>query len=124
LARFGLRLVTPSLKNIAERVRRDVEGYLPPDPNPQQLGTPLSQDWFDKELTEMRSLLLSEPYFLEVPAEHSDELRRVVIVAEDEWALLAWDPDPEGDFVLIFRSAPKPGLSNIRGDAVGCFLAR
>ena len=36
--------------------------------------------------------------------------------------LLAYDA--EGDFVLIFRDAPEPGLSPVRGDAVGCFMAR
>ena len=46
------------------------------------------------------------------------------MIAQDADTPLAYDPDPEGDFVLIFRDAPQPALSNIRGDAVGCFMSR
>jgi hypothetical protein len=54
---------------------------------------------------------------------HPDEgAQPVWVVAEDEHVLFAYDP--EGEFVLIFRDPPQPGLSPVRGDAVGCFMAR
>jgi hypothetical protein len=50
--------------------------------------------------------------------------RRVIIVAEDDDIFLAYDPDPDGDFALIFKSATGFGVSPIRGGAVDCFMSR
>lgn len=50
--------------------------------------------------------------------------RQVVVVAEDAAILLAYDPDPDGDFALIFKSASRFGVSPIRGEAVDCFMSR
>jgi len=90
-----------------------------------QLGSPLPPEWFAGQLAEMRSALV-EPYCIEMPdGRHPDEgARPVWVVAEDPQILLAYDADPEGDFVLIFRDAAELGLSPVRGDAVGCFMAR
>ena|ERR1700761_3871481 len=111
--------------SLAEVVRAEIEGFQVPEPHPQQLGSPLPPEWFAQQLAEMR-LALVEPYSLEMPdGRYPDQdAKSVWVVAQDEDILLAYDPAPEGDFVLIFRDAPKPGLSPVRGDAVGCFMAR
>ncbi len=67
----------------------------------------------------MRKALV-EPYVFDLP----DASGQVIIVAEDEDVMLAFDPNPEGDFALIFRSADTLAPSHIRGNAVDCFLAR
>ncbi len=51
--------------------------------------------------------------------------RSVWVVADDRGGtLLAYDPNDEGDFVLLWRRPDQIAVSNIRGDAVGCFLSR
>lgn len=55
---------------------------------------------------------------------HKAVPRRVVVVAEDDDILLAYDPDTDGDFALIFKSASGFGVSPIRGEAVDCFMSR
>jgi hypothetical protein len=115
-----------TLEQIAEDVRAEVQSYVPPPPHPLQLGTPLPVEWYEQQLSEMRTALV-EPYVLEVLGdgrETEEHARSVVIVAEDAEVLLAYDPDPEGDFALIFRQAARLILSPVRGDAVDCFLSR
>jgi hypothetical protein len=112
---------------LAQRVVRDLETYAPPPPHPEQVGRQLSQGWFRAGLDRMRGSLVV-PYSLTVATGESDagqaSTRDVVIVADDhDQALLAFDPHPEGDFVVIWRRPASFALSHIRGDAVGCFLA-
>ena len=111
--------------SLAEFVRHEIEGFQVPEPHPLQLGLPLPAEWFAGQLAEMRAALV-DPYVIEMadgrfPEEGS---QLVWVVAEDDWIRLAYHPDPEGDFALVFKDASHPGLSPIRGDAVGCFMAR
>jgi hypothetical protein len=53
------------------------------------------------------------------------DFRSVWIVADDaNGTLLAYDPTSEGDFALVWRRPDQDALSNIRRDAIGCFLSR
>lgn len=117
--------VAVNAASLPQLVRREIEDFKVPEPHPLQLGSPLPPEWFAGQLAEMTSALV-EPYSIEIAdGRHPDQgVRPVWVVAQDESVLLAYDADPEGDFVLIFRDAPKPALSPIRGDAVGCFMAR
>ena len=115
-----------TLAALARRVRQYIEGLVAPQPHPDQLGSALPPEWFACQLDEMRAALV-DPYIVEVDGDGrfaQSAPRRVAIVAEDKDVLLAFDPDPEGDFALIFRSAAGFGLSNIRGGAVDCFMSR
>ena len=115
-----------SLANVAARVRKEIEAFVTPEPHPDQLGRALAPEWFADQLEMMRAALV-EPHFFEVDGDGrypERGARQVVIVAEDEETLLAFDPDPEGDFALIFRSAACLVPSPIRGNAVDCFLSR
>jgi hypothetical protein len=116
----------PLLADVAARVRGEIDAFVLPEPHPDQLGAPLPPEWFAAGLEAMRAALV-EPYFLIADGDGRYPEKgalRVVIVAEDDETLLAFDPDPEGDFALIFRSAARFGLSPIRGGAVDCFLSR
>ncbi|WP_084277766.1 hypothetical protein [Novosphingobium sp. B1] len=119
-----------SLADIRQKVLMEIETFVVPDPSPDQLGEALPTEWFLQQLDEMRAALI-EPYLTEIDGDGrfprslpKPVPRRVVIVAEDENILLAYDPDCDGDFALIFKSASGCGVSPIRGDAVDCFMSR
>jgi hypothetical protein len=111
--------------SLAQFVRHEIEAFKVPAPHRQQLGSPLPPSWYVKQLAEMKAALV-EPYLIEMSDGRvaDREVRPVWVVAEDAYILLAYDPDREGDFALIFRDAPQPVLSPIRGDAIGCFMSR
>lgn len=114
------------LSGIAQLVRDEMATFIVPERHPGQLGTPLPPEWFAGQLEEMRAALVP-PRFVEVDGDGGSPERkpfRVAIVAEDDWIFLAYDPDPRGDFALIFKTASGFGLSPIRGGAVDCFMAR
>ena len=76
----------------------------------------------------MKSSLV-EPYAAEV--DDFDKINRrafsrsIVIVADDGAnRLLGYDPSPDGDYAVIGREKGRLKIYDIRGDAVGCFLAR
>ncbi len=118
----------PQAREIARLVEVAVENFQLPKPHPLQMGTPLPPEWFAAGLLEMRAALLT-PFKLEANDYDTDPgtilARSVWVVADDRnGTLLAYDPNEEGDFVLLWRHPEQIALSNIRGDAVGCFLSR
>ena len=120
-------MLNPDYAALADKVAREVEAYAPPAPHPEQVGRPLPPEWFRASLDRMRGALVT-PYPLVVLTGESGSgqfaTREVVIVADDQdQALLAFDPNPEGDFVVIWRQPSSFALSHLRGDAVGCFLS-
>ena len=119
-----------SLADIGQQVVAEIDAFVVPAPRPDQLGEPLPAEWFAQQLDEMRAALI-EPYVVEIDGDGRSPggiprptPRRVVVVAEDDDILLAYDPDPDGDFALIFKSASGFGVSPIRGGAVDCFMSR
>lgn len=119
-----------SLADIGQQVVTEIDTFVVPAPRPDQLGEPLPAEWFSQQLDEMRAALI-EPYLVEIDGDGrfpggipKPVPRRVVVVAEDDDILLAYDPDPDGDFALIFKSASGFGVSPIRGEAVDCFMSR
>ena len=112
--------------SVAKRVLEELENFqIPLEAHPLQLGSLLPPEWFASQLEAMRAALVSPHIARLADGRHPEDASRDVwIVAEDEDILLVFDPDPEGDFALVFRDAPQPGLSPLRGDAVGCFMAR
>lgn len=114
------------LAEVAQIVRDEIKEFIVPQWHPEQIGSALPPEWFAEQLDEMRAALI-EPYFVDVDGDGGRPERgpfRVAIVAEDDCILLAYDPDPDGDFALIFKTASGFGLSPIRGTAVECFMAR
>lgn len=95
------------------------------------VGRPMASEWVVSQLTEMRSALV-EPSWRGVAirdsvaqalGEQEPELRQCVLVADDQNGYeLFYDP-LEKNYVLAYSGEP-PTTFNVRGDAVGCFMAR
>ncbi len=116
------------LKPIADQVRDAVDGYVVSEHRPDQLGTPLPPEWFERGLIEMRAALV-EPYWAEMrdydAVSRAVVRRSVVVVADDgDGSLVMFDPGAGGDFALALREGGGIVSCGVRGDAVGCFLAR
>jgi len=119
-----------SLADIGHHVVTEIETFVVPAPRPDQLGEALPAEWFLQQLNEMKAALI-EPYLAEIDGDGrfpggipKPVPRRVIIVAKDDDICVAYDPDPDGDFALIFKSASGFAVSPIRGKAVDCFMSR
>lgn len=120
-------------KDFFQRLRREIErqisGYVYEVPA-GAIGTPLSADEIRADLHTMR-LCLVEPRWEEVHICNTPEeirtgvgaRRKCVTMAEDEGYVLAFDPVDE-EYHLAWRSERGLGTWGIRGDALGCFIAR
>jgi hypothetical protein len=120
---------------LASIVRTELESYAPPQLRPGALGEPLPASWFETKLAEMRRSLV-DPYWTDIRDEDSASRKLVVlkvaVVADDgAGSLVAFDPRGEGEFVLAQRDADPDAARGVgivscgvRGDVVGCFLAR
>ena len=117
------------LQWLARQVRDEVDTYAFPPVQPGALGEPLPKEWWERALADMREALVA-PFWVTVNDGHvapgDNPVREVVVVADDgaDQFLMAFDPNPEGDYVLLLRGSDRHAVSSIRGDAVGCFLAR
>lgn len=111
-------------------VENELENYVY-EIHPEAIGQPLPQEWVDAQLAAMRAALV-QPIWREIRIQDSyeqmmgaaeGEIRPCVLVADDrEGYELYFDP-AEGNFVLAYSGNP-PVTFNVRGDAVGCFMAR
>jgi hypothetical protein len=116
--------------DLRHTIEREIDSYVY-QRHPQALGTPLPQEWVTRQLAEMRAALV-EPVLRAVSIRDSvaqlrDEeppiVRECFLVADDkEGYELYFDPT-SSDFVLAYSGDP-PSTFNVRGDAVGCFMAR
>jgi hypothetical protein len=120
-------------KDFFQRLRREVErqisGYVYKVPA-GAVGTPLPADEIRALLDAMR-LYLVEPRWEEVHICNTHEeirtgvgVRRIcVTMAEDDGYVLMFDPVNE-EYHLAWRSEHGLGTWGVKGDAVGCVLAR
>ena len=116
------------LAELGVEVRQELDNYpVPPARHPDLVGSALPAEWFERSLAEMRDALV-EPYITEAiwfdTVTKERVSRPIAVVADDQGAhVIALDF--EGDeFELFFRSDDALHSMNVRGDAVGCFLAR
>jgi hypothetical protein len=95
------------------------------------IGNPMSDAAITSGLARMRAALIP-PYWLEVELRDTfDQVRmntgprrRCAVVADDgNGMLLLFDPFEE-DYALAHRTSSGLKTFGVRGDAVGCFLAR
>lgn len=120
-------------KDLFEKLRRELDdeisGYVYEYPA-DAIGSPLSDDVIRAYLNSMR-LCLVEPHWEEVnicntshEASTGVGLKRMcVTMAEDEGYALVFDAVGE-EYHLAWRSEQGLGTWGIRGDGVGCFIAR
>ena len=110
-------------------VEREIDQYVYAVPD-GAVGRPMSADWISAQLAELRRALV-EPRWETVQLKDTRDqwgadppiLRKCVLIADDgKGHQLYYDPD-QNDFVLAFAGS-QPTTFNVRGDAVGCFMAR
>ncbi len=118
------------LRELRRTVEHDVESYRY-EISPDKVGRPLTKEKIEGELTTMRSAIV-DPYWVEVELRDTVEqinadpkaLRKCAVVADaGRGTLLAFDPVEE-EFLLAVRSDNELVSIGVRGDAVGCFMAR
>lgn len=111
-------------------VESQIENYVY-DIHPEAVGQPFPQECVDVQLAQMRAALVPPTWrdiriqdsYGQVTGMAGCEMRPCVLVADDrEGCELYFDPT-HGDFVLAYSGNP-PVTFNVRGDAVGCFMAR
>lgn len=121
------------LKSIADLVRSDIQCYPARErPSPgSTVGIPWSDEKIAEELVKMCEALV-QPFYVAVEirdtfdqVQATDGPRRTcVVVADDKHGMkLIYDP-VECDFALVQECRAGLVTFGVRGDPVGCFLAR
>jgi len=116
-------------QRLRREVQRQISRYVYQVPV-GAIGSPLPADEIRDSLNKMR-LCLTEPRWEELHIRNTaDEIRTgeglsrmCVTMAEDESYALVFDPVEE-EYHLAWRSEHGLGTWGVRGDSVGCFLAR
>jgi hypothetical protein len=116
--------------DLRRTIEQEIDSYVY-QRHPQAMGTPMPQEWVMRQLTEMRAALVDpvlRPVHIrdsvaQIRGEEPPSVRDCFLVADDkEGYELYFDPTTN-DFVLAYSGDP-PSTFNVRGDAVGCFMAR
>lgn len=110
-------------------VEKEIDRYVYRVPE-GALGTPMPQEWVRTQLTEFRRALVEPRWQTVLLKDTPDQWnanppieRQCVLIADDKNGYhLYYDPE-QNDFVLAYAHEP-PTTFNVRGDAVGCFMAR
>lgn len=116
------------LEELQRLVLGEIESYRYEIPE-GALGRPHSDEWVARQLGEMRAALVKPHWRVvemrdtsESMTRETPELRRCVLVADDGNVYQLYYDPVEEDFVLAFGDPPE--TFGVRGDAVGCFMAR
>lgn len=118
------------LQALRAEVENEIASYTYAVPE-GAVGRPMSPEWVSSQLAEMQSALV-EPIWKAVAirdtveqmkSQDQPEMRQCVLVANDRKGYeLFFDPQ-QAEYVLAYSGDP-PTTFNVRGDAVGCFMAR
>ncbi len=118
------------LQALQTKVEQEIAGYSYVA-SAGAVGQPMSAAWVSSQLEEMRNALVKPEWKAvairdtveQIKSEVQPEMRQCVLVANDRNGYeLYFDPQ-HGEFVLAYSGNP-PTTFNVRGDAVGCFMAR
>jgi len=118
------------LSSLRQRVEKEIETYVYECPD-DAIGNPWTEEAVQNGLAQFRASLV-EPYWAEVEIRDTfgqvgmtmAPRRKCVVVADyGKSMLLLFDP-VEKSFVLAERGEAGLTTFGVRGDAVGCFLAR
>jgi hypothetical protein len=116
--------------DLRRTIEQELDSYVY-QRHPAAVGTPLPQEWVTKQLAEMRAALVDpvvrrieiRDSVAQIRGDAPADVRECFLVADDkEGYELYFDPT-SNDFVLAYSGNP-PSTFNVRGDAVGCFMAR
>jgi hypothetical protein len=91
----------------------------------------MPQEWVVRQLAEMRAALVDPVLRLiqisdsveQARGESPPAVRECFLVADDRGGYELYFDPTSNDFVLAYSGNP-PSTFNVRGDAVGCFMAR
>jgi hypothetical protein len=117
-------------RELRRTIEQEIDSYVYPH-SPGAMGVPMPQAWVTKQLEAMRAALVDPVARLieirdsvaQLRGEAAPVLRECYLVADDrEGYELYFDPT-SNDFVLAYSGNP-PSTFNVRGDAIGCFMAR
>ena len=129
LAVWG-KLTLMDTRDLRRMVIQEIDSYVYQH-HPAAVGTPMPQQWVTQQLAAMREALGEPvPRLIEIRDTVAQQqgvatplMRECFLVADDkEGYELYFDP-ASNDFVLAYSGTP-PSTFNVRGDAVGCFMAR
>jgi hypothetical protein len=118
------------IRDLRRTIEQEIDSYVY-EHHKAAMGTPMPQEWAARQLAEMRASLVDPvPRSIEIRdsveqlrGEAPPLVRECFLVADDkEGYELYFDP-MSNDFVLAYSGDP-PSTFNVRGDAVGCFMAR
>jgi len=116
--------------DLRRAIEQEIDSYVY-EHHPAAMGTPMPQEWVTRQLAEMRAALVDpvrrpieiRDSVAQLRGEAPPVVRECFLVADDkEGNELYFDPE-SNDFVLAY-SGNLPSTFNVRGDAVGCFMAR
>jgi len=116
--------------DLRRTIEQEIDSYVY-QRHPAAVGTPMPQEWVTQQLAEMREALVDpvlrsieiRDSVAQLRGEAPPVVRECFLVADDkEGYELYFDP-VSNDFVLAYSGNP-PSTFNVRGDAVGCFMAR
>lgn len=119
-----------TFEELRRAIENDINGYEYVVPS-GAISNPIPSDRVATELAAMRSALVA-PYWAEVEIRDAFEqvssdagpYQRCAVVADDGCgSLLVFDP-MQGDFFLAVPHEGGLRSIGVRGDAVGCFMAR
>jgi hypothetical protein len=122
--------MTIDLEALRRAVESEIEAYEYSVP-PVMVGNPIPADRIAAELAAMRSALV-DPYWVEVDSRDTLEqissdtgprLNCAVVADDGSGAVLVFDPT-QNDFLIAVRHDGGLRSIGVRGDAVGCFIAR
>jgi hypothetical protein len=122
--------VTMDFEDLRRAVEAEIDGYRQPTAL-GMVGNPLPADRIEVEVAAMRAALVT-PYWAEVDtrdifqqvASDAGPIVRCAVVADDaSGSVLAFDP-MEHEFLIAVRQNGRLRSVGVRGDAVGCFIAR
>ena len=116
--------------DLRRTIEQEIDSYAY-EHHPGAVGTPMPQEWVTNQLSAMRAALVDpvlrtieiRDSVAQLRGEAPADVRECFLVADDkEGYELYFDPT-SNDFVLAYSGNP-PSTFNVRGDAVGCFMAR
>jgi hypothetical protein len=118
------------LLQLRAEVEAELAGYIYEVPD-GSIGTPWSAQRVADGLSEMREALV-DPYWINVEVRDTMQqlntkdppLRDCIAVADDKKGIILLFDPLEASFVLAQRDSQGVSTIGVRGDAVGCFLAR
>jgi hypothetical protein len=116
-------------RNLRRAIEQEIDSHVY-EHHPAALGSPMPQEWVTRQLAAMRAALVEPVARLikirdtvaQQRGEEAPLMRECFLVADDRGSYELYFDPTSNDFVLAYSGNP-PSTFNVRGDAVGCFMA-